>query len=203
MCGRRVASCARLRCPVVLASGAVRVESAVSNMAMPGAVSAITQMAMPASKGGLSPAREGLRRNPRPAARPEHDFAGAQAGAPRQETTGSIMVHATTESPSKSKGSGNLRPGHSPGAEDCGGGREDGARGAANSGGTAPDTTKWNWVPCENRPELLTYHDGKKRWFHCSKCEYWNDRLYHTKMHYERIHVKQGYVPDARALFHL
>ena len=84
-----------------------------------------------------------------------------------------------------------------------GGGREDGARGAANSGGTAPDTTKWNWVPCENRPELLTYHDGKKRWFHCSKCEYWNDRLYHTKMHYERIHVKQGYVPDARALFHL
>ena len=62
-----------------------------------------------------------------------------------------------------------------------------------------PDTSGWNWQPCENRPELLTYHDGRKRWFHCSKCEYWNDRLYHTKMHYERIHVKQGYVPDARA----
>ena len=55
-----------------------------------------------------------------------------------------------------------------------------------------PDSSKWDWTPCENRPELLTYHDGKKRWFHCSKCEYWNDRLYHTKMHYERIHVKQG-----------
>jgi hypothetical protein len=44
----------------------------------------------------------------------------------------------------------------------------------------------------ETHPYLLTRLDGKKRWFHCSKCEYWNDRLYHTKMHYERIHVNQG-----------
>jgi hypothetical protein len=44
----------------------------------------------------------------------------------------------------------------------------------------------------ETHPYLLTRLDGKKRWFHCSKCEYWNDRLYHTKMHYDRIHVNQG-----------
>lgn len=63
---------------------------------------------------------------------------------------------------------------------------------ASTDGSKLPDISKWNWTPCENRPELLTFHDGQKRWFHCSKCEYWNDRLYHTKMHYERIHVKQG-----------
>jgi hypothetical protein len=30
------------------------------------------------------------------------------------------------------------------------------------------DTSKYNWVPCHNRPEILTYLDGRKRWFHCS-----------------------------------
>jgi hypothetical protein len=53
----------------------------------------------------------------------------------------------------------------------------------ADRKGVLPDTSKWNWVPCDNRPELLTYVDGKKRWFHCSLCEYWNDRLYHTKVY--------------------
>jgi hypothetical protein len=54
------------------------------------------------------------------------------------------------------------------------------------------DSAKCTWVVHETHPYLLTRLDGKKRWFHCSKCEYWNDRLYHTKMHYERIHVNQG-----------
>ena len=82
------------------------------------------------------------------------------------------------------------RHGRNPGVEDdvCDNAVDD----APADGSKLPDITKWNWTPCENRPELLVYHDGKKRWFHCSKCEYWNDRLYHTKMHYERIHVKQG-----------
>lgn len=39
---------------------------------------------------------------------------------------------------------------------------------------------------------LLTYHDGRKWWFHCQCCDYLNDRLYHTKMHYQRIHVQEG-----------
>ncbi len=39
---------------------------------------------------------------------------------------------------------------------------------------------------------LKTYYDGSKRWYHCSLCSYFNDRLYHSKMHYERIHVKKG-----------
>jgi len=39
---------------------------------------------------------------------------------------------------------------------------------------------------------LLTLHDGTKRWYHCELCEYRNDRLYHSKMHFLRIHVKNG-----------
>ena len=39
---------------------------------------------------------------------------------------------------------------------------------------------------------LLTLHDGNKRWYHCERCEYRNDRLYHSKMHFQRIHVKNG-----------
>ncbi|KAJ1482167.1 hypothetical protein T484DRAFT_2678907 [Baffinella frigidus] len=38
----------------------------------------------------------------------------------------------------------------------------------------------------------MTYHDGAKRWYHCRECDYFNDRLYHCQMHYERIHVKEG-----------
>eukprot|EP00802_Teleaulax_amphioxeia_P006734 Tamp_06739.p1 GENE.Tamp_06739~~Tamp_06739.p1 ORF type:complete len:776 (-),score=131.94 Tamp_06739:318-2567(-) len=61
---------------------------------------------------------------------------------------------------------------------------------AAMGDGRAASAGKW--VVHETHPYLLTRLDGKKRWFHCSKCEYRNDRLYHTKMHYERIHVNQG-----------
>jgi hypothetical protein len=48
------------------------------------------------------------------------------------------------------------------------------------------------WVAHHTHPYLLTRHHGGIRWFRCSKCEYWNDRFYHAKMHYERIHVNQG-----------
>ena len=40
----------------------------------------------------------------------------------------------------------------------------------------------------ETHPYLLTRLDGKKRWFHSSKCEYWKDR---THMHaYARAHTQ-------------
>jgi hypothetical protein len=54
------------------------------------------------------------------------------------------------------------------------------------------DTSKYNWAPCHNRPEILTYLDGRKRWFHCSNCAYFSDRAYHAQMHYQCIHVNQG-----------
>ena len=47
------------------------------------------------------------------------------------------------------------------------------------------------WEPTKHAG-LLSYFDGTKRWYHCCFCAYLNDRLYHSKMHYERIHVKQG-----------
>jgi hypothetical protein len=53
------------------------------------------------------------------------------------------------------------------------------------------NVSDWSWEPSEH-DGLLTFHDGKKRWYHCQKCEYFNDRLYHSKMHFERIHVKMG-----------
>ena len=32
----------------------------------------------------------------------------------------------------------------------------------------------------------------KKTFFKCSKCSYKNTRLYHTKMHFIRIHIQNG-----------
>ena len=49
----------------------------------------------------------------------------------------------------------------------------------------------WQWQASEHNG-LLTYHDGAKRWYRCRECDYFNDRLYHSKMHYDRIHVKEG-----------
>ena len=55
-----------------------------------------------------------------------------------------------------------------------------------------PDSGEgWAWEP-SCHVGLLTYHDGRKRWYHCTQCKYFNDRLYHSKMHYQRIHVNQG-----------
>lgn len=53
------------------------------------------------------------------------------------------------------------------------------------------DAKDWAWEESCHEG-LLTFHDGKKRWYHCTTCQYFNDRLYHSKMHYERIHVRQG-----------
>ena len=47
------------------------------------------------------------------------------------------------------------------------------------------------WLKSEHEG-LLTLHDGTKRWYHCEFCDYRNDRLYHSKMHFQRIHVKNG-----------
>ena len=35
-------------------------------------------------------------------------------------------------------------------------------------------------------------YEGKKAWFYCSRCSYKNDRRYHAKMHFLRIHVNGG-----------
>ena len=37
-----------------------------------------------------------------------------------------------------------------------------------------------------------SYHDGHTRWYRCCECSYFNDRSYHCRMHYERIHVNGG-----------
>jgi hypothetical protein len=54
-----------------------------------------------------------------------------------------------------------------------------------------PSSTDIHWEPTKH-VGLKTFYDGSKRWYHCSLCNYFNDRLYHSKMHYERIHVKKG-----------
>jgi hypothetical protein len=51
------------------------------------------------------------------------------------------------------------------------------------------DLTVWKLSDYDG---LYTYHDGKKRWFHCVFCKYHSDRLYHSKMHYLRIHINGG-----------
>jgi hypothetical protein len=48
------------------------------------------------------------------------------------------------------------------------------------------------WVAHANYQYLLTRHDGRTRLFRCSECVYRGDRLYHARMHYERIHVNGG-----------
>ncbi len=47
------------------------------------------------------------------------------------------------------------------------------------------------WLKSEHEG-LLTLHDGTKRWYHSEFCDYRNDRLYHSKIHFQRIHVKNG-----------
>jgi UDP-N-acetylenolpyruvoylglucosamine reductase len=48
-----------------------------------------------------------------------------------------------------------------------------------------------DWEPSEHEG-LLFYKEGVKCWYRCSGCCYINDRLYHAKMHYMRIHVNKG-----------
>ena len=51
---------------------------------------------------------------------------------------------------------------------------------------------KSQWVAHQTHPYLLTRVCGRKRWFRCAQCEYQSDRFYHSRMHYERIHVNHG-----------
>ena len=69
-------------------------------------------------------------------------------------------------------------------------GKNQGSGGPPAASGGAPSAV-WQWQASEHNG-LLTYHDGAKRWYHCRECDYFNDRLYHCKMHYDRIHVKEG-----------
>jgi hypothetical protein len=47
------------------------------------------------------------------------------------------------------------------------------------------------WIP-SGHTGLLCLHDGTKKWYHCELCDYRNDRLYHSKMHFQRIHINNG-----------
>ena len=44
-----------------------------------------------------------------------------------------------------------------------------------------------------NDSMYITLIDEGKKMFACSSCNYISDRLYHTRMHIERIHVKHGH----------
>lgn len=50
------------------------------------------------------------------------------------------------------------------------------------------------WEESEHEGLLTMLDEKKKRWYRCKNenCDYINDRLYHSKMHYERIHIKNG-----------
>jgi hypothetical protein len=54
-----------------------------------------------------------------------------------------------------------------------------------------PPLSAGGWSKSEHRG-LMSMWFQTKRWYHCEQCDYLNDRLYHSKMHYERIHVKNG-----------
>ena len=57
-----------------------------------------------------------------------------------------------------------------------------------------------NWEPSKHEG-LLTLRYGNKQWYQCSACSYFNDRLYHTKMHFQRIHVNLGREMNAKRKF--
>ena len=48
---------------------------------------------------------------------------------------------------------------------------------------------------------LLVFHDGLKRWFRCCMCSYLNNRAYHSRMHYQRVHVNGGKAMVSRRKF--
>ena len=53
------------------------------------------------------------------------------------------------------------------------------------------DADSIDWEPSEH-DGLNFYSDGRKSWYHCTQCEYYNDRLYHAKKHFQRVHVQNG-----------
>ena len=56
------------------------------------------------------------------------------------------------------------------------------------------------WSPSEFEG-LDAYHDGQKWWYRCRECAYFNDRSYHSRMHYQRIHVNGGRAMQSRRKF--
>lgn len=63
--------------------------------------------------------------------------------------------------------------------------------GVDHLGTSVPDEEVWEESQHDG---LLTRHDGTMRWYLCKGvgCGYTNNRLYHCKMHWERIHVRGG-----------
>jgi len=62
---------------------------------------------------------------------------------------------------------------------------------AGSKGAVPPPLSAGGWQKSEHTGLMSTWFQHK-RWYHCELCDYLNDRLYHSKMHYERIHVKKG-----------
>ena len=119
-------------------------------------------------------------RNQRGLAKPAAEFKGEDAGAQAHDAAAS-PPRKGDEKAALVGGAGERSPVKK---------NREGAKNesAASSKSPAPGG---EWVKSDH-DGLLTHHDGTKRWYHCELCEYRNDRLYHSKMHYFRIHVKNG-----------
>jgi hypothetical protein len=61
---------------------------------------------------------------------------------------------------------------------------------SGHKGAVPPALSAGGWSNTEH-VGLMSMWFQQKRWYHCELCDYLNDRLYHSKMHYERIHVKK------------
>jgi len=59
---------------------------------------------------------------------------------------------------------------------------------AGSKGAVPPPLNAGGWQKSEHKGLLSTWFQHK-RWYHCELCDYLNDRLYHSKMHYERMCV--------------
>ena len=72
-------------------------------------------------------------------------------------------------------------------------GEEDDSQAEIHNGSrpVPPPLSAGGWSKSEHRGLMSMWFQTKK-WYHCEQCDYLNDRLYHSKMHYERIHVKNG-----------
>jgi hypothetical protein len=62
---------------------------------------------------------------------------------------------------------------------------------STNERPTLKNAESVDWQPSPH-DGLLSFHDGTRHWYHCIRCSYYKERLYHAKMHFIRIHVKKG-----------
>eukprot|EP00960_Hanusia_phi_P011172 327199-Hanusia_phi.AAC.7 len=72
-------------------------------------------------------------------------------------------------------------------------------KGRENVGTTMTMINQWR---SSSHKGLLTCTQGKKRWYQCSMCSYTTDRLFHTKRHYDRIHVNNGKSAPSKRKYH-